>query len=195
MRIFLLLAFLHMTILAKTQSVDIEDPYFYLTLIEMGVDLNGDAVIQTSEAEQVTTLNLSDREIKSLVGINGFTNLEDLDASENDFRESDVEINGLAKLKVLNLERSSIENIELSGLLQLEVLELSYNRLVSLDISGLPNVISVTASACQLQSFSVSQLQHLETLNLETNRNMETCLLYTSPSPRDRTRSRMPSSA
>ena len=29
----------------------------------------------------------------------------------------------------------------------------------------------------------------------ETNENYRTCLLYTSPSPRDRTRSRMPSSA
>jgi 5'-nucleotidase len=29
----------------------------------------------------------------------------------------------------------------------------------------------------------------------EVNRDIYTCLLYTSPSPRDRTRSRMPSSA
>ena len=30
---------------------------------------------------------------------------------------------------------------------------------------------------------------------LEIGEDLETCLLYTSPSPRDRTRSRMPSSA
>ena len=30
---------------------------------------------------------------------------------------------------------------------------------------------------------------------IDTNDNVGTCLLYTSPSPRDRTRSRMPSSA
>ena len=43
----------------------------------------------------------------------------------------------------------------------------------------------------------VSNLQN-EMTNLEENSieiNNQTCLLYTSPSPRDRTRSRMPSSA
>ena len=39
-------------------------------------------------------------------------------------------------------------------------------------------------------------LQGIETLPLRMQRHMDnTCLLYTSPSPRDRTRSRMPSSA
>ena len=38
-------------------------------------------------------------------------------------------------------------------------------------------------------------LQLLEGPHLAVNRLYETCLLYTSPSPRDRTRSRMPSSA
>ena len=36
---------------------------------------------------------------------------------------------------------------------------------------------------------------HDNKLAYETYRNGMTCLLYTSPSPRDRTRSRMPSSA
>ena len=36
---------------------------------------------------------------------------------------------------------------------------------------------------------------HLDAIDLVIGRAIETCLLYTSPSPRDRTRSRMPSSA
>ena len=32
-------------------------------------------------------------------------------------------------------------------------------------------------------------------LNIKKSHSIESCLLYTSPSPRDRTRSRMPSSA
>ena len=42
----------------------------------------------------------------------------------------------------------------------------------------------------------LKELQNLENLHPEYfDRNSPTCLLYTSPSPRDRTRSRMPSSA
>ena len=41
---------------------------------------------------------------------------------------------------------------------------------------------------------SILERSHGEVLKPETI-NYRTCLLYTSPSPRDRTRSRMPSSA
>ena len=51
-------------------------------------------------------------------------------------------------------------------------------------------------------SVSLARLQQLRnavgsttTLNLNEKSIASTCLLYTSPSPRDRTRSRMPSSA
>ena len=37
--------------------------------------------------------------------------------------------------------------------------------------------------------------EELTDKNLEQYASLDTCLLYTSPSPRDRTRSRMPSSA
>ena len=37
--------------------------------------------------------------------------------------------------------------------------------------------------------------QHDSVLNFAEGRGFKPCLLYTSPSPRDRTRSRMPSSA
>ena len=36
---------------------------------------------------------------------------------------------------------------------------------------------------------------HLRRLSERLQAQLDTCLLYTSPSPRDRTRSRMPSSA
>ena len=66
------------------------------------------------------------------------------------------------------------------------------------------NVYRVTRE--EIRSF----VERIEQLNLEKNeiaeqqkevfseakaRGYDTCLLYTSPSPRDRTRSRMPSSA
>ena len=48
--------------------------------------------------------------------------------------------------------------------------------------------VSTTATICDLARQSMSCIHNSFT-------QIETCLLYTSPSPRDRTRSRMPSSA
>ena len=45
----------------------------------------------------------------------------------------------------------------------------------------------------QLLHVPSAELQFLEGMSLPTL--IQSCLLYTSPSPRDRTRSRMPSSA
>ena len=43
--------------------------------------------------------------------------------------------------------------------------------------------------------FSNSALNYINDINSGVYTQSNTCLLYTSPSPRDRTRSRMPSSA
>ena len=45
-----------------------------------------------------------------------------------------------------------------------------------------------------LTEFLVNQASHLTAIEIDTN-NIKTCLLYTSPSPRDGNVSRMPSSA
>ena len=47
----------------------------------------------------------------------------------------------------------------------------------------------------ELKAKSLTKIINLGTTYGEANRPKHTCLLYTSPSPRDRTRSRMPSSA
>ena len=46
-----------------------------------------------------------------------------------------------------------------------------------------------------LEIASDKNLETIENLDELITADVETCLLYTSPSPRDRTRSRMPSSA
>ena len=47
----------------------------------------------------------------------------------------------------------------------------------------------------QLMQFAEAREQKANELEYQKMRDRKTCLLYTSPSPRDRTRSRMPSSA
>ena len=76
---------------------------------------------------------------------------------------------------------------------------------VSTDLSGakrriierLKRVDTITAPelAAEFGLTDTAIRQHLETLEAAELVERTSCLLYTSPSPRDRTRSRMPSSA
>ena len=61
-------------------------------------------------------------------------------------------------------------------------------RIVQTTVNGSPAVVVVSA-------FQGITNQLIEAARLAERRNPESCLLYTSPSPRDRQKSRMPSSA
>ena len=66
------------------------------------------------------------------------------------------------------------------------------------EVDGVVDLTHCASQALQLPTGTTSQRpQNPLTgyLRWNTDTDSETCLLYTSPSPRDRTRSRMPSSA
>ena len=58
-----------------------------------------------------------------------------------------------------------------------------------------PTVDAITASSAAPEVTGTANLGEGEVLTVEIDGVIYSCLLYTSPSPRDRTRSRMPSSA
>jgi hypothetical protein len=57
------------------QFVDIPDDAFLNALIERGVDTNGDGEICPCEAEAITSLDVSNRNISDMTGIDAFINL------------------------------------------------------------------------------------------------------------------------
>ena len=66
------------------------------------------------------------------------------------------------------------------------------NKLILNDASGTASATSAWNSTAPTSSVLTYSLRRTSLMSLHTR---ATCLLYTSPSPRDRTRSRMPSSA
>ena len=60
------------------------------------------------------------------------------------------------------------------------------------DIEGLTVVDLMRRAGIDIETVSIKESNEITTSH---GIMMKTCLLYTSPSPRDRTRSRMPSSA
>ena len=111
------------------------------------------------------------------------------------------EIINLKKLRVLSLwgnmdmvltnefyQLHALEELDLSFIVNLDFEKFckSFSNLKKLDITGIENTTLT----------GISNLTSLKELSMGDNFNLISfCLLYTSPSPRDRTRSRMPSSA
>ena len=105
---------------------------------------------------------------------------------------------------IMNAE-SVLSNIGVSGLLALQSLSINRTKLIgqqSLDLAPIElkrNKQKISLSMRDQSIFSTSQVPKLGSMvNINTSIDVakaRDCLLYTSPSPRDRTRSRMPSSA
>ena len=58
--------------------VNIPDNNFLNALIELGINTNGDGMINQDEAEKITFLDVSDRSISDMTGIEAFVNLRRL---------------------------------------------------------------------------------------------------------------------
>ena len=130
-----------------------------------------------------------------------------LDGIGNCVEVTEDRLAGIRKLDLSGKNISTLRSGDFAGLTQLEFFGLADNELVQLPgdvFSGLTALRSVSLSNNRLTALPgdvFSGLTALEDVRLHENRltalpdGVFSCLLYTSPSPRDRTRSRMPSSA
>ncbi len=181
---FLILSFYFSVYNANSQNVEIPDPNFLAALIESGVDINGDGIIQVSEAENINSpfifLSLSYKNISDFTGINAFKNIDRLDLRGNPIETLDI--SGLSFLKELTCSNSeTLTSINISNLSNLEDLSIHNNpSLITLDISNSPNIQELDCSNCALNKLDISQLINLENLNARNN-NIEEFIHGTHP--------------
>lgn len=143
------IAFLCFPILSKGQVVDIVDANFLERLVAEGVDLNGDWIIQQSEADAVDSLNISnsfsggiDNKIEDLSGIEAFRNL-----------------------KILICYYNLLDTLDLSGNLKLEKINCANNRLTSIDFSANGELKYISCWNNFIDSLDVSNCAKLEILH------------------------------
>ena len=74
-------------------AVIIPDNNFLNALIERGVDKNGDGIISTGEAAELTFLDVSSCSISDLKGIEAFINMDSLYCAYNQLTSLDVSNN------------------------------------------------------------------------------------------------------
>ncbi len=97
------------------------------------VDINGDGRLIYSEYNNVTSINVSGKEISSLEGIGIFHNLIELDCSNNSLTELDVSRN--TKLKRLYCSKNQIKSLNFKYNTNLKTLECEDNCLTIIDLS------------------------------------------------------------
>ncbi|WP_223034444.1 T9SS type A sorting domain-containing protein [Hanstruepera marina] len=144
-----------------SQTTLIPDPSFEQALIEANIDSNGfNGNILNTDAEGVITLNIFNKNITSLEGIEAFIDLKYLYCYFNNIEYLNVQNN--LELEVLDIENNSIEGLDISNNVNLKQVYISNNLLDELDIS---NNLELELLSCNLNN--ISELDISQNLNLE----------------------------
>ena len=175
-----------------TQDVTlIPDPNFEQALIDLDIDTDGEinGEVLTADIETILTLNIIDKNIDSLNGIQGFRDLETLNCALNNIKNIDISANtALTSLNVSSNQISLISTSSNTNLTsfncssnQLSVIDISQNDLLTnfncsnnrislLDISNNDLLVDLTCSSNQLTNINVSILDDLVSLNCSNNK-------------------------
>ncbi|KQO14723.1 leucine-rich repeat domain-containing protein [Paenibacillus sp. Leaf72] len=123
--------------------------------------------IQTSDVEQIVSLQLASQTYSSLKGIEHFTSLEELDCSYNNLMELDISSN--LNLRKLNCNKNEIHALNLTSNRKLEVLDCGFNRIRELDISRNAMLVKLDCYWNILSELQINQNTKLEELNCGYN--------------------------
>jgi uncharacterized repeat protein (TIGR01451 family) len=122
------------------QIVDIPDPNFKQALLDEDVDMNGDGEIQVSEAEIIEFLDIRNKSVSNLEGIDAFVNLDRLRAGGNSISS----VNGLpANIETLELENNGLQFVDLNNVTELGFFYAPDNIFSELDLSNNSNLYLV----------------------------------------------------
>ncbi len=173
----------------NAQQFDVSDVNFEQALIDRGIDQGTpDGVIDYSRTSTVTYLDVSNSNITSLSGIEAFTNLISLDASNNAIKTADfarntgiteliLHNNELESLNVannsalqkLNLYKNKLTHIYLLGNTALTYLAVADNYLSELNVSANVNLEKLFCQNNQIASLNVSNMPALKLVNAQMN--------------------------
>ena len=93
-------------------KIYIPDTNFELALIELGYDDIPDGYIDSNKVSEILVLELSNKQLTDLTGLENFINLENLDLSSNQLTQ--VPIVNFTNLKSLNLNNNLLSVLDLS---------------------------------------------------------------------------------
>ena len=175
------LFFLFSTSQVYSQTTSIPDVNFEQALIDNGMDSDGviNGMILTADVQSRTILNVRDKNISDLTGIESFTSLTSLNVGENNLMTLDLSSN--TNLMNLFCYTNNLIELDLSNNLDLKVVNCSENLLESIDISLNTQLEGFYCALNQLDNLDVSTNNlldkfwcydnNLTTLNIKNNAN------------------------
>ncbi len=128
-------------------------------------DENEDGSLSAEEIESVREMSVSGMEIGNLKGVEYFTELRDLDCSDNHLIA--LGLSRLTKLVKLNCSYNRISKLNLSKNKALEELDCSENQLTSLDTSANPCLQDLDCSGNNIKRLDLSKNTLLSNLSAD----------------------------
>ncbi|MFC2090926.1 T9SS type A sorting domain-containing protein [Bacteroidota bacterium] len=159
--------FLFSGISMYSQIVEIPDTNFLHALIEVGVDVNKDSIITINEAESIISLDIQDKNISDLTGIEAFINLSSLNCGFN--KLDSLDLTNCVYLAELYCYVNQLQYLDVSSNSLLAILNCGGNRLNGLDISSCTALTNLTCFDNLLTSLDLSENPDLSILNCEGN--------------------------
>jgi hypothetical protein len=125
------------------------------------IDANDDGEIEVSEVADITTLNVSNANINSLVGIEYFNNLKRISYDNNNV--STLSATGIQNLEILSCATNHLTSLTfLSGFSHLKYLTCAVNNLTSINLNWMHNLISINCDNNQITMVDFSGLSSLK---------------------------------
>ena len=148
-------------------SVNIPDKNFLTTLLKAGLDKNGNGKIESGECEHVKSLNVSNKEIHGLTGIDAFKDLDSLNCSMNMIASIDLTHN--KSLTFFDCSFNVFTDLNLEKNLCLAFLDCQYNVLDNLVLKKNNMLKELICNNNQIENLDLSQNIKLKTLRCSNN--------------------------
>jgi len=132
------------------------------------IDSNSDGQIQSSEAQQVSYLDVSNSNISSLQGIEDFVNIKWLSCGYNQITNLDVS-NNLALTFYLDCRYNKLLNLDVSKNNALQSLVCDGNQLITLDVTKNTALLGLNCSDNLLINLDISKNKLLGQLYCNNN--------------------------
>lgn len=139
---------------ALAETISFVDPAFEKIAVTI-CDLDGDGKVSRAEALNLETLDITNKGITDLTGIEWFTNLRVLNCSENSSLKA-LDVSNNTALEELNCSSCKITNLDVSKNVALKILNCYGCNLKKLDVSNNPLLTSLKCDENPLTSLDLS---------------------------------------
>ena len=134
-------------------------------------DIDNDHILDDEELGEVTRINVKGKEIKSLGGIEYFTELKNLYCQENQLTELDLTNN--TKLEVLECQANLLTSLDVTKCKELMQLFCHDCRLETLAVSGCTKLFWLLCDGNQLTALDLTNIPQLYTFGCSRNKLTE----------------------